>query len=136
MVRFEPTASDENRVGAAVVHPNGQPDEEERVPADIVIIGAGMVPVTDYLEGNEGLRVGLRETRGGIAVDAHMHAGKDVYAAGDIAAFPLPRVGASSREEAVLTRVEHWNVATDLGRVAASNMAGKPTTYGCVPFFW
>lgn len=135
MLRFAPTADDENRVGFVVVSPP-ESEEEEHIPADIVVVGAGMVPVTDYLEGNPDLRVGLRETRGGIAVDEHMHAGNDVYAAGDIAAFPLARAGASSRDEVVLTRVEHWNVATDLGRVAASNMAGVPTKYGGVPFFW
>ena len=135
MLRFEPSADSDDQVGFVVVTPPDS-DEEEHIPADVVVIGAGMVPVTDYVEGNDGIRTGLRETRGGIAVDSHMHAGMDVYAAGDIAAFPLSRAGDESSGDAVLTRVEHWNVATDLGRVAASNMAGRETTYSGVPFFW
>lgn len=33
-------------------------------------------------------------------------------------------------------RIEHWDVAMDMGRVAARNMLGAQTPYRGVPFFW
>jgi apoptosis-inducing factor 3 len=51
----------------------------------------------------------------------------DVYAAGDLAFFPY---------HGHATRIEHWDVAYDQGRVAARNMLGERVPYGSVPFFW
>src|SRR5262249_4562473 len=33
-------------------------------------------------------------------------------------------------------RIEHWRTALQQGRVAGHNMAGKPTAFTEVPFFW
>jgi NADPH-dependent 2,4-dienoyl-CoA reductase/sulfur reductase-like enzyme len=53
-----------------------------------------------------------------------------VYAAGDIAFFPYRAGGGHG------TRIEHWDVAIDQGRVAARNMLGGAVAYDAVPFFW
>jgi apoptosis-inducing factor 3 len=93
----------------------------ERLPADLVVIGFGVSPVTDYLEG-----VTLNPD-GSVTVDATLKAADGLYAAGDIARFPY-------RQRPI--RVEHWRVAEQHGMVAALNMAGRRTLYDAVPVFW
>jgi apoptosis-inducing factor 3 len=112
------------------------------VEADLVIIGTGVQPATTFLEG-----IDLAED-GGIPVDASMCAAPGLYAAGDIARFPLAHTGEP-------IRIEHWRVAQQHARVAAHNMtsgagmasgAGKPSgdgsrqaegeSYSGVPYFW
>ena len=95
----------------------------ERIPADLVVVGVGAEPVTDYLKG-----IALNED-GSVSVDAGMRVADGLWAAGDIARFPDPRTGE-------LIRVEHWRLALQLGRVAAMNMAGRATRYDDMPFFW
>jgi NADPH-dependent 2,4-dienoyl-CoA reductase/sulfur reductase-like enzyme/nitrite reductase/ring-hydroxylating ferredoxin subunit len=94
--------------------------------ADLVILALGVRPNTDFLHGS----VDLNDD-GSISVDASMRVigHTNVYAAGDIARFPRPQ-----RNDPI--RVEHWRVAQQQGRVAAFNMAGRPTTYDEAPYFW
>jgi len=98
-------------------------DNGRRLPADMVLVGVGIEPVTDFVRG-----LGLDE-RGRIPVDEYMHAGNGVYAAGDVVSFPDWRTG-------MRVSVEHWRTAQQLGRIAALNMAGLRTPYRGVPFFW
>jgi apoptosis-inducing factor 3 len=102
----------------AVVLENG-----DRLEADLVVVGIGVTPATDFLEG-----VRLHEDRGVIA-DEFLRIADDVYAAGDIVHFPDPR----TKE---LTRIEHWRTAMQQGRTAAHNMAGGKKAFEAVPFFW
>ena len=95
----------------------------EMIECDLVVIGFGVTPATTYATGL------ARNEDGGIKVDAYLRAADDVYAAGDIACFPLRGDGAP-------VRVEHWRVAQQHGRVAALNMAGKSIRYDAVPVFW
>ena len=95
----------------------------ERLAADLVIIGGGVRPATDILRG-----VGLKAD-GGVPVDRHLRAADRLFAAGDLAAFPLY----GDREP---VRVEHWRVAQQQGRVAALNMLGRATPFEAVPYFW
>ncbi len=93
----------------------------EELPADLVLVGVGVGPVTGFLDG-----LGLGED-GGIPVDAGMRAAPGLYAAGDVASFPFGDGTA---------RIEHWRVAQQQARIAASNIAGHDARYGGVPFFW
>ena len=95
----------------------------EKIEADLVVAGVGVRPATDFLEG-----VTLHED-GGVIVDSHLCAADSLYAAGDIARFTDVRTKESSR-------IEHWRTALQQGRIAARNMAGRPTVYDAVPFFW
>jgi len=95
----------------------------ERLDADLVVVGVGVKPATDFITG-----VSLHQD-GGVIVDDHMRAADSVYAAGDIAHFPSQLTGE-------LQRIEHWRTAMQQGRIAAHNMAGKETSYRGVPFFW
>jgi NADPH-dependent 2,4-dienoyl-CoA reductase/sulfur reductase-like enzyme/nitrite reductase/ring-hydroxylating ferredoxin subunit len=92
--------------------------------ADFVLVGFGVAPCTDYLEGS-GLLID-----GAVAVNERMQTrSEDVFAAGDIATFPDLYSGS-------MLRIEHWVVAEAQGRHAARCMLGGKDPYGEVPFFW
>jgi len=98
-------------------------DNGERIETDMVVVGAGVRPVTQFLEGVE-----LDES-GAVVVDSRLRAAEGVYAAGDIASFVDTRRG--KRE-----RIEHWRTAQQQGRTAARNMVGRDVAFEGVPFFW
>jgi NADPH-dependent 2,4-dienoyl-CoA reductase/sulfur reductase-like enzyme len=58
-----------------------------------------------------------------------LQAAENVYAAGDIACFPLAPTGQP-------TRIEHWRVAQQHGQTAARNMLGQRVRLMAAPFFW
>lgn len=93
----------------------------DRLPADLVVIGIGVQPVTDYLTGVE------RNQDQSLSTNEHLQVMEGLYAAGDIAQFPL---------DGKPTRIEHWRLAAQHGRIAADNMSGKAVKFKGVPFFW
>jgi 3-phenylpropionate/trans-cinnamate dioxygenase ferredoxin reductase component len=96
----------------------------EAVCADLVVAGIGM---TRHLALAE--QAGL-EIDGGIVVDAFgQTSAAGVYAAGDIAAFPHPLFGRR-------LRLESWRHAQNHGIAVGRAMAGDPTPYDDVPWFW
>lgn len=100
--------------------------KEESIPADVVILGVGISPATNFLK-ESGFNL---EKDGGIAVDSKLRVAghSDIFAIGDIAAHPTR---GSDR-----TRIEHWNVASNHGRVVAKVLAGNETDYDKVAIFW
>jgi NADPH-dependent 2,4-dienoyl-CoA reductase/sulfur reductase-like enzyme len=98
-------------------------EDGTQLDADLVVVGAGVKPATEFLKG-----VPLNPD-GSLIVDRHMRVMEGLYAAGDIVRFPDWRSGE-------LIRIEHWRTALQLGRIAAHNMAGKDVSYAGVPFFW
>ncbi|MEH2009960.1 FAD-dependent oxidoreductase [Nostoc sp.] len=99
-------------------------DNGDRLKADIVIVGIGVQPATDFLEG-----IDLHPKDGSVVVDEYLRAADGIYAAGDIARYPDWRTSES-------LRVEHWRVAAQQGRIAAHNMAGKAVKFRGLPLFW
>src|SRR6185437_13670292 len=99
--------------------------EDGRVlPADLVVLGVGVRPRTDLAE-KAGLRV-----QNGIVVDAFLRtSAPGIWAAGDSARYPEPRLGTS-------VRIEHWVVAERQGQAVARDMLGLGTPFHDVPFFW
>lgn len=93
------------------------------LPADMVVAGLGIELETDLVRGPP------RRKDGGFDTDSRLRVADGLYAAGDVAAFPL-----HGRGERV--RVEHWRVAQQHGRVAAMNMLGRDTVFDAVPYFW
>ena len=93
--------------------------------ADVVVAGLGIVPRTDLAE-----EAGL-EVDDGVLVDEHGRAGgrEDVFAAGDVARFPVPVLGGTRR-------VEHEDHANTHGRAVGANMAGADEPYDHLPFFY
>jgi NADPH-dependent 2,4-dienoyl-CoA reductase/sulfur reductase-like enzyme len=98
----------------------------ESLPADFVVVGIGVVPVTDYLEG---AGLALNERDRSVQVNRHLQTSHpDIYAAGDIARWDSGNGG---------VRIEHWRVAQQQGIVAARNMLNqRETIEQRVPFFW
>ncbi|WP_298916050.1 FAD-dependent oxidoreductase [uncultured Nostoc sp.] len=99
-------------------------DNGDRLKADIVIVGIGVQPATDFLQG-----IDLYPKDGSVVVDEYLRAADGIYAAGDIARYPDWRTSES-------LRVEHWRVAAQQGRIAAHNMAGKAVKFRGLPLFW
>ena len=95
------------------------------VEADAIVAGLGIVPATDLAEA-----AGL-DVDDGILVDELGRAGgrDDVYAAGDVARFPVPALGGTRR-------VEHEDHANTHGRAVGANMAGAGQPYDHLPFFY
>ena len=103
----------------------------ELVPADVVVVGIGVTPATDWVAGS-----GL-EVRDGIVCAESLRAAPGIYAAGDCARWVNNLFGDSGEE----MRVEHWSNAAEQGQAAAKNLlaelAGEASTsYAPVPFFW
>jgi NADPH-dependent 2,4-dienoyl-CoA reductase/sulfur reductase-like enzyme/nitrite reductase/ring-hydroxylating ferredoxin subunit len=98
-------------------------DNGERLPADLVVVGIGVRPATDYLH-----EVPLNPD-GSITIDKYLAVADGLYAAGDIARFPDWRTGE-------LIRIEHWQLAELHGFTAALNMTGQQVEFRGVPFFW
>ena len=118
------------RLGAKVARITGDGKVEsveiesgEKIDADLVVVGIGVKPATDFLKGVE------LSNDGGLEVDEHLRAADGLYAAGDVARFPSSLTGERQR-------IEHWRTALQQGRVAARNMAGRDVPYDSVPFFW
>jgi len=94
------------------------------VDADVVVVGAGAVPLVGLAE-DAGLAVD-----GGVLVDARMHTGAEgVFAAGDAANPYHPVVRRRLRSE-------HWANAIGTGRVAAQNMLDRGVEYDDIPYFY
>ena len=98
--------------------------DDRRLPADLVIVGIGAVPVTDLAEA-----AGLA-TENGIAVNAAMQTSHPaIYAIGDCVSFPQAQVGRRLRLESVQN-------ATDQARAVAKALTGAPGSFDAVPWFW
>jgi 3-phenylpropionate/trans-cinnamate dioxygenase ferredoxin reductase component len=93
--------------------------------ADGVVAGLGVVPNTELAEA-----AGL-EVDDGIVVDEYgrVPGHEDVFAAGDVARFPVLALGISMR-------IEHEDHANTHGTVVGANMAGAETPYDHLPFFY
>ncbi|MGO4442235.1 NAD(P)/FAD-dependent oxidoreductase [Mycobacterium sp. 2YAF39] len=99
-----------------------------QVVADLVIVGLGVTPATDWLDGS-GLRVD-----DGLVCDATgaVEGGSDVVAAGDIARWWHPRFQRH-------LRIEHWDHAGRQGEAAARTLLAGPGNadeYDELPYFW
>lgn len=93
--------------------------------ADVIVAGLGIEPNVELLAG-----AGLPAANG-VAVDAfgHVDGRQDVFAAGDVARFPVATL-------ATELRVEHEDHAKSHGRCVGGNMAGAAEPYDHLPFFY
>ncbi len=90
-----------------------------------VVAGLGIEPSTE-LAAATGLPVD-----NGVVVDSlgRVEGREDLFAAGDVANFPLLPLG-------TVTRVEHEDHARSHGKAVGANMAGAATPYDHLPFFY
>jgi NADPH-dependent 2,4-dienoyl-CoA reductase/sulfur reductase-like enzyme len=93
--------------------------------ADAVVAGLGVIADTELAEA-----AGL-EVNDGIVVDEYgrVPGHDDVFAAGDVARFPVTALG-------IALRIEHEDHANSHGRAVGANMAGAEVPYDHLPFFY
>ena len=100
----------------------------ETVPADVVVVGIGVTPCTDWLM-DSGLSI-----QNGVVCDDKLFAADGVVAAGDVANWLWRHDG-----EAEQIRIEHWEVAAQAGMASArALLAGRAAAqpFTPVPYFW
>lgn len=96
----------------------------EVIPADLVIVGIGVLPNVE-LAAAAGLAVD-----NGIVIDEQGRTSDpDIVAAGDCANYPCPRYIRRLRLESVPNAGEH-------AKVAAATLCGKTKTISALPWFW
>lgn len=96
----------------------------EEIPADLVIVGIGVIPETDLAE-----EAGL-EVDNGIVVDEYARTSDpDILAAGDCTSHYNPIYDRRLRLESVQN-------ATDQAKVAANTVCGNLAPYNALPWFW
>src|SRR6266545_8012570 len=94
------------------------------VDCDFAVVGLGVEPVTDFLEGS-----GI-ELDNGVVVDELCRTSVEgIFAAGDVANHINLLFGRR-------VRVEHWQNAIKHGQAAALSMLGKGSPYRAVYWFW
>lgn len=114
-----PVSIEGGRRVTAVRTANGQ-----TVPCDMVVIGAGVTPRTEFLQSTD---IACHD---GILVDEYLQTSDPcVYAAGDVANAYHPLFKQ-------YFRVEHWDNAIKQGRLAARNMLGRREPFSAVSYFY
>jgi 3-phenylpropionate/trans-cinnamate dioxygenase ferredoxin reductase subunit len=97
----------------------------ETIPADLVIIGIGVIPAV------EPLIVAGAEGGNGVLVDEYCRTSlADIYAIGDCAAH------ANSFADGATIRLESVQNANDQATVAAKHIVGHEAPYATIPWFW
>lgn len=99
-------------------------DDERRLIADFVIIGVGVLPVTELAE-----QAGLKVDNGIVVDEFAMTSDRDIFAIGDCTSHYNPIYDRWLRLESVQN-------ATDQARTAAQALCGKIVPYRALPWFW
>ncbi|KAI0749874.1 hypothetical protein C8Q80DRAFT_1313956 [Daedaleopsis nitida] len=124
-----PSGSDSSLAGSVVV--TSESGQTTTLQADVIVMGVGVAPATEYLKNSKGFEQVVDKT-GAVQVDEYLKVKglENVYAIGDIAMYPQPGTGESRR-------IEHWNVAGNQGRAVGKTIAeGKGQPFVKVPVFW
>lgn len=97
----------------------------EVVPADLVIVGIGIVPAVEPV-----MAAGAAGGNG-VSVDQYCHTSlPDIFAIGDCAAH------ANEFADGATIRLESVQNANDMANTAAKAICGDPQPYSAVPWFW
>jgi 3-phenylpropionate/trans-cinnamate dioxygenase ferredoxin reductase component len=97
----------------------------EVIPADLVIVGIGIVPAVEPL-----IAAGAQGGNG-VLVDHHCKTSlADIYAIGDCAAHE------NDFAEGVVIRLESVQNANDQANVVAKGICGEESRYHAIPWFW
>jgi 3-phenylpropionate/trans-cinnamate dioxygenase ferredoxin reductase component len=103
-------------------------DGGESFPADVVVVGIGVAPNTEWLQ-DSGLQI-----ENGVVCDDRLFAADGIVAAGDIARWNWRHDGGEE-----LVRIEHWQVAAEAGVAAGRNLMDGRTDavpFTPIPYFW
>jgi NADPH-dependent 2,4-dienoyl-CoA reductase/sulfur reductase-like enzyme len=95
------------------------------IRAELAIVGVGVRPATDYLEGS-----GVATERGAVLVNERFETNvPGVYAAGDVASFHDPVFGHRRL-------IQHWTNANHHGERLGRLLAGEDAPYDLVAYFF
>ncbi len=96
----------------------------EEIPADLVLIGIGIIPNTDLAAG-----AGLPVSNGICVNEFLLTPDLGIFAIGDCAEYPNAFAGCRVRLESVQN-------AADQAQCVAAAIAGRPASYNALPWFW
>jgi 3-phenylpropionate/trans-cinnamate dioxygenase ferredoxin reductase subunit len=99
-------------------------DGDERLDADVVVVGVGVVPNVELAQA-----AGLEVSDGIVVDDRLLTSDPAISAVGDCAHYPCSITGRRQRLESIQN-------ATDHARAAATRIAGAGEPYAAVPWFW
>lgn len=102
-------------------------DDGTIVDADVVVVGIGVRPNTEWLDGS-GLTLD-----NGVVCDETCLAAPGIVAAGDVARWP------NRRFDGAMMRLEHWDHAVQMGQAAARRLLAEDDEaepFAPVPWFW
>jgi NADPH-dependent 2,4-dienoyl-CoA reductase/sulfur reductase-like enzyme len=118
------------RCGVGVAEVSGDTTVEQvvltdgsRLPADVVVVGIGVVPTTGWLDGS-GLTVD-----DGVVCDGSLRAAAGVWAVGDVCRWQSTRLVRT-------VRLEHWTNASEQPDHVARGICGDIAEFDPVPYFW
>ncbi len=98
--------------------------DDSEIEADLVIVGIGSRPATDWLEGT-----GIEIDNGVVCDKAGQTTAPHVWALGDVASWQ----DATGHQ----ARVEHWSNVAEQARVLVPTLLGQePPEVVVVPYFW
>jgi len=98
--------------------------DDSEIEADLVIVGIGSRPATDWLEGT-----GIEIDNGVVCDKAGQTSAPHVWALGDVASWQ----DATGHQ----ARVEHWSNVAEQARVLVPTLLGQePPAVVVVPYFW
>jgi NADPH-dependent 2,4-dienoyl-CoA reductase/sulfur reductase-like enzyme len=119
------------RCSATVTEVQGDPgvegvrlDDGEFLPADLLLVGVGAVPNTEWLAGS-----GIEVDDGVVCDERGRTSHPDVFAAGDVSRWRNVLTGAH-------VRVEQWQSALEQAMVVADALTGGDRVWDSVPYFW
>ncbi|MEE2033284.1 FAD-dependent oxidoreductase [Rhodococcus sp. CC-R104] len=99
-------------------------DDGTEIEVDLVVLGIGSVPVTEWLDGS-----GIELDNGVVCDAVGRTSASHVWAVGDVASWQLPDGGRK--------RVEHWTNAGEQASVLAKALVtGEADRVAQVPYFW
>ena len=125
-VRLLPGVTAKSLEGDGAVQ-SAQLDDGETLETGLVVMGVG-IDLNTELASKAGLET--QEKDHAVIVDEMLRSSDpNIYAAGDIAAWPDPTFQKR-------LRVEHWDVARRQGLQAGRNMAGAGEAYAALPNFF
>ena len=126
--RLVPGPTGDGGKAVAGVELAGEGGTTEVLPAQIVLVGIGVIPNTELAE-----QMGLAVDNG-IVVDSHALASDGTtVAVGDCANMPNPVPGSPAGER---IRLESVNNAIEHAKVAAYSLMGRREEYAGIPWFW
>ncbi len=95
----------------------------ECLRADVIVVGVGVVPNTEWLGGTE------CDISNGVLCDDRLRATPTMFAVGDVARWTNPRYAETAR-------IEHWTNAVESGEHVANAILGVDVPYAPIPYFW